>query len=146
MNSEHGQTGYKKGCRCFTCRREHNEELKRYREKKAMTDHPTGRKRLVLPDGCGAMEVRVRTLYHELGVKGAEAATLMDIGILQAKLIDSIQDNGKWHLLAIAQKSLLDINDRLVKLAKPAGAQDGPLKEDELDGFLAGLTQQPRPS
>jgi hypothetical protein len=144
---KHGSYGYKKGCRCFVCRQKHSEALKRYRDKKAKQEHPSMGKHLTLPDGCGSVELRVRTQYHALGLSGDEAKVLMDLGILQAKLIDSIPDSGKWHLLGSAQKSLLDINDRLMKLRTPKGLDDdevGPISDGGLDAFLARLGSEPR--
>lgn len=142
----HGRNGYKKGCRCFECRRGHADELRGYRKRKdAAGSHPAGQRRLMIPEGAGTMECRVRTQYHALNLSGPEADTLMDLGYMQAKLIDTIQDSGKWHLLPTAQKSLLDINDRLVKLANPV-AKPGPIPESEVDDFVAGLRKQPRPS
>lgn len=148
----HGAAGWRKGCKCFTCRRAHADDMKQYRKRRATAGGPlTGpdSPKVKLPPGAGTVEIRVRTQYAALNLDDSpEAQTLMDLAFLQAALIDSIPGNGKWHLLATAQKALLDLNDRLVKLGKPAAGKTGaePLSGDEVEDLVASLGQQPRPS
>lgn len=145
----HGVPGWKQGCRCFECRRAHNEDMRQYRARvKANGGNPPARKKTVrVPAGAGVVETRIRNQFGQMGLEGnLEAQTLMDLAYINARLIDDIEDSGRWHLLSTAQKVLLDVMDRLRKLQAPgaAGGSAGAGDEPEgVDDFVAGLSKQP---
>lgn len=133
----HGATGYDLGCGCDKCKRGQAARVKRYRDRKAAGT--VGTNVIKFPSHAGTFERGVMATVHDIGAEGAEAQLLIDMMLFNAKLLDSIPENGRWHLAASAQKTIRDLKDELHKLA---GGKTPPDPAGNLEGFLSGLTRQ----
>lgn len=142
----HGEKGYKKGCRCFTCRRGHAAALEEYRSRrranggKKLSDVPPEDRP---PSTGGRVERRVRDRITALGLKTEEAAMFEELALMTAQMIDKIPEDGRWHLLGSAQQRLLDVMDRLTVAA--GVKQVRKVGDDEEDDFLDGLRKPGQP-
>lgn len=136
----HGARGYDLGCGCYKCKAGQNARLKRYRDRKAagIVGTPTDNV-VTFPQSAGQFERAVIATIHEIGAEGAEAELLTDMMVFNAKLLDSIPGNGRWHLANNAQKTIRELTNELHKLA---GGKPSPTPEGNLEGFLSGLTKQ----
>lgn len=130
----HGASGYKHGCRCFTCRRGHADAQTAYLRKKA------DRTLSVKPGAlAGAVEKSVVARINDLKLRGTEADMLMQLATATARGIDGLIAEGRMHLLSSSQKNLLEAMDRLAALGVPAQRQAEPGNGGEDDEFLNSL-------
>lgn len=131
----HGRSGYKRGCRCFICRRAHADEQNEYNEKQRRKADRT----LSVKPGAepGAVEKSVVARINDLKLRGTEAEMLTALAHATARGIDAIIRDQRTHLLASAQRNLLEAMDRLAGLGKaPASAAGGTEVEDDFLGSL----------
>lgn len=134
----HGARGYDLGCGCDKCKRGQAARVKRYRDRKAAGTVGTGNV-IRLPMTAGKFERGAVAMIAEIGASGPEAEVLADMIVFNAQLLDSIPENGRWHLAQSAQKSIRELREELRKLA---GDKPVPTPEGNLEGFLNGLTKQ----
>lgn len=127
-NIAHGASGYKKGCRCLTCRSGHREEQARYNANRRKRENQAAAPKVGA--AAGNVERAVVDQIEALKVSGAEADMLVTLAQSNARNIDVIVKQGKTHLMSSAQKNLLDVMDRLKGLSKQAQAEPG---DDEFD-------------
>lgn len=126
----HGASGYKRGCRCFTCRRGHSDAMNRQRERRKVRE---GQKLAPKPgQDAGRVETTTMALIEDLELTGTTADMLIALAQTNARFIDTINKEGRLHLMSGAQRNLLETMDRLAALKPRKG------DEDE-DDFLAGL-------
>lgn len=90
------------------------------------------------PSGAGPQEILTREEIDTLGELTAAGKSLAHQAIMSAKLIDTIADTGKWHLLATTVKTLGSLMKELH--ASVPGAGGGlPAEEEDEDDFLGAL-------
>lgn len=133
----HGAAGYDQGCGCDKCKRGQAARVKRYRDRKAAGT--VGTNVIRFPMNAGKFERGAAAMVAEIGASGPEAEILADMIMFNAKLLDTIPENGRWHLAQSAQKSIRELREELHKLA---GDKPAPSPEGNLEGFLNGLTKQ----
>lgn len=132
---EHGLNGYKRhGCRGFICRRAHNEDVSAYRARKRGETPPKRNH----PAGAGPQEILTRDEIAEMGELTAAGKSLAHQAVMSAKLIDTIADTGKWHLLATTVKTLGSLMKDLHATTAPVGVGSGGAEDDD-DDFLGTL-------
>lgn len=133
----HGAAGYDMGCGCDKCKRGQAARVKRYRDRKAAGT--VGTNVIRFPVHAGAFERGVLAMVQDIGAEGAEAQLLIDMMVFNAKLLDTIPENGRWHLANSAQKAIRELREELHKLGtgKPV-----PSAASDLEGFLGGLAKQ----
>lgn len=155
----HGPAGYAKGCGCPVCSEsnakgqaawkarqmgEDPEKVLADREARKRQEEAEERERqeskAPVPT-YGEREGLIRRVIEGYGVLSAEAEVLASLAIAQARLIDRIQLEGKWHLQSVTVKTLRDCMKELKALvaepAKPAGGGE----EGGGDDFAASLRQ-----
>lgn len=138
---KHGTLGaYNAGCGCFECRRRKSVAVERYREKqRGTTQAPEG-----APKGAGKQETLTWQEIDALGVDlTPEQSSLANLAMLNAKLIDTIEKEGRWHLLNTTSKSLRDtLKDLRATLPKAPGAKEDEDDDDDL-GPIRGFGAVP---
>jgi hypothetical protein len=120
--------------------------MNKYRDKRRRNGgDPLGApvKRVVIPPGVVEVERRLRIKIGALGLTTDEAKTLEELALMNARLLDQIPVNGRWHLMGTAQRLLLDAMDRLTAAG---GGKQARSPEGELDDFVDGLEAPGRPS
>jgi hypothetical protein len=139
---KHGPSGYAKGCGCPTCSESNRlgQERKRLRDK----GEPTGPMKDLPAGTYGDRETKVRKVIAGYGELSDEAEVVASLAIMNARLIDRIQLDGKWHLQSVTIKSLRDCMKELKTLVNipapaPKSGEGGP------DDFAATLRQPGEP-
>ena len=136
----HGVQGWNKGCGCFVCRRAKAEAQARYRAK-VRGEEPADPDKPKFPKGAGKQEKLTLTEIHALGTLSDEGESLANLALMNAKLIDTIQAESKWHLLSTTIRSLRETMKDL-KATLPAASRND--EEDE-DDFAASLRRPGQP-
>lgn len=98
---KHGQSGYQRhGCKCFVCRRGKADAQARFRAKQR------GEEVAPLPDeGVGPVEASTRGFIHVCGPLDDAGTALGEVAVMHARLLDSIAETGRWHLLTATTRS-----------------------------------------
>lgn len=123
--TNHGQAGYRRGCRCEACRSGHRDAARRYREGK--------RKPVVKPEPLLAPLVDVpevdtvapagpieSALARELEALVGEPPwkrTLSAMLLGNAKVLDQVAAHERFDVISGLQTRMLDMMDRLRKVA-----------------------------
>ncbi|TQJ41514.1 hypothetical protein FBY33_3629 [Arthrobacter sp. SLBN-112] len=124
---KHGQSGYQKhGCRCFVCRRGKADAQARFRAKQR------GEGVGAIPEGMGPVEASTRAVVDACGPQDDAGAALADVTVMHARLLDSIPETGRWHLLSATTRTWRELMGDLAALSKTAQVQDD-------DDFLKSL-------
>jgi len=132
----HGQAGYQRhGCRCSVCRRGKADAQARFRAKQRGED---GERVTV---GAGPIEASTRAVVADCGPLDDAGAALGDVAVMHARLLDSIPETGRWHLLSSTTRTWRELMHDLASLVSPAG--QGPDDDDE---FLRSLRRFGLPS
>lgn len=130
--NKHGLYAYNQGCRCFVCRRAKADGQARFRERKKQgaIDMPTGNESA----NGDSMELLTRSEIMGLGILPVEAEQIAHIAIVTARLLDTIEKQGTWHLLNATSKRYVELMRDLRAAIEPKGAE-----EEDDDDFLRGL-------
>lgn len=137
---KHGLTGFTQHkCGCFTCRRAKAEAQQRYKDKQRGILPPDA------PAGAGKQEQLTFREISELGSELTnEQASLANIALMHAKLLDTIEKEQRWHLLNATTKSLREtmkeLRATLPKRRERDPDADGEDEDDDL-GPLRGFGQ-----
>jgi hypothetical protein len=129
---KHGLYAYNQGCRCFVCRRAKADAMARFRErrKQGEIDMPTGNE----SSAGDSMELLTRSEIMALGMLPVEAEQIAHLAIITARLIDTIEKQGTWHLLNSTTKRYVELMADLRATIAPA-----PAEEEDEDDFLRGV-------
>lgn len=130
--TKHGLYAYNQGCRCFVCRRAKADGQARFRERKKQgaIDMPTDNEK----PGGETMELLTRSEIAAAGILPVEAEQIAHLAIITARLLDTIEKQGTWHLLNSTSKRYVELMGDFRAAVTPPSAEE----EDE-DDFLRGL-------
>lgn len=148
-----GRTGYRKGCRCAQCRREHSDDMKAYRRNKKLQEAAESAGAAGIDDAPPSLEpssmgvswnapngVIEETLVAELDKLVGEPPfkkTLIVLARYNARVLDQIPAMERFDLVSGMESRLFNCFDRLRKVTDGAGAAGGAGMTPEQ--FLAGL-------
>lgn len=148
---KHGTVrGYDRGCGCLDCRRANRERVNKNLENKKLRLAAAEAERAdAIVKGTQSMtrfEGNAQSFLDSLGLDTEEAVLLGNLMLMNARLLDNINNTGeRWHLANATQKSMLETKAQLKRLKDEAGGEKpaaGPKPDDELGGLLSGLTKQ----
>nr|WP_297429375.1 hypothetical protein [uncultured Actinotalea sp.] len=151
--TNHGQPGYRRGCRCEVCRRGHREHnaawraAKRQREQPAPASAPPVDAPLREPvQAMGALDLDrepggiEQALLDDISAPDRQVAwkrTLVGMGRLNARLLDQVSELDRLDLISPVQLRLLEILNRLALIGFAGASDDG----GEGDGVAAQMQQ-----
>lgn len=129
----HGLSGYAAGCGCWICAQANADSHARHMAKrraleKIKRDAPN----------AGEQEKLTRLEILGLGKLTKEGESLAHLAIINAKLIDTIESEQRWHLLSTTVRTLRDLMKDL-KAAVEVTNTGGISKEAEEDDFASTL-------
>ncbi len=131
---KHGQSGYQRhGCKCFVCRRGKADAQARFRAKQRGEE--------VAPpsdEGVGPVEASTRGFIHVCGPLDDAGTALGDVAVMHARLLDSIPETGRWHLLSATTRTWRE-------LMRDLAASSELDRDDEDDDFLGSMRPLGRP-
>ena len=143
---KHGAAGYRKGCKCSTCRAGHAEDARRYRARRKageparVVEPPAPLISVPQPAPSAAagpvqraLEAELRRLIGEPPWKN----TLSALAVLNARLIDQAPALVRLDLVSPLQFRMLDVLDRLRAISAAPGKPRST--GDEAAAFLASL-------
>lgn len=143
-NVKHGPMGYKMGCGCETCRASNRRGQARKRENDKV-EVPPEQAKAVERSAFGAFEPGSRErlvtkALEALKAEGPEAEALTSLAIMNARLIDTLPETGKWHLLSPTVRTLRDLMRELKAIAgNPAPEPASGEGEGDEGDFAASL-------
>ncbi len=147
-----GRTGYRKGCRCGQCRREHSDDMKAYRAKKKLkdagsADFPPGyfdappvepsSMAIIWSAPAGPIETALTEELDALIGEPPFKKTLLVLAKYNARVLDQIPQMERPDLISGMQSRLFNVFDRLRKVTDGEGG-----KVNTADEFLAGLMSE----
>lgn len=146
-----GRTGYRKGCRCGQCRREHSDDMKAYRAKKKLqdaggADFPAGyfdappvepsSMAIAWDAPNGPIESALVKELDELIGEPPFKKTLTVLARYNARVLDQIPAMERLDLISGMESRLFNTFDRLRKVTDGAGAA-----VSSPEAFLASLSE-----
>lgn len=151
---KHGATGYRRGCRCDTCR-DGQREKQAARRRQGGSGAVSGSPGPVVPSGPvvavpGPLETKIAAEIAELAGQSPwtrECARLEEQATVAARIVDQCMSDGRLHLTTAQHKvirdALADLKLILAPVREP-GRRDGRTAEQiEADEFVNGLTAYP---
>ena len=146
-----GRTGYRKGCRCAQCRREHSDDMKAYRLKKRLQEAggdaaafgtdlaPPNAEPSSMAISWDAPNGPIESaLVHELDQLIGEPPfkrTLMVLARYNARVLDQIPAMERLDLVSGMESRLFNTFDRLRKVTDASGSTPA-----SPEAFLASLS------
>ncbi|MHB1063541.1 MAG: hypothetical protein ACYC1Z_03445 [Georgenia sp.] len=140
--TNHGQPGYRRGCRCEVCRKGHRESVAAWRAKgkqpKAETPtvplEPLAAPPALNPDApAGVIELALRQDLAALVGEPPWKGTLSALAVFNARLLDQLPTLDRLDLVSPVQLRTLEVLQRLRAVSGGAGAAEGAA------AFLADL-------
>lgn len=135
-----GRTGYRKGCRCAQCRREHSDDMKAYRRNKKLQEAAQNAGEAGIIDAPPSLEPSSmgvswnapngpieETLVGELDKLIGEPPfkkTLVVLARYNARVLDQIPAMERFDLVSGMESRLFNCFDRLRRTEAAPGASD----------------------
>lgn len=163
---EHGAGGYRRGCRCETCKAGNAARVASRRAALREGAAPSRKRRRGLrsvpdlavtegaeierleagqrPEGQGYLEARISSEIEDLATGKAwtsECDRLEAQALTAARIVDACMVDGRLHLTTPQHRVIDNALDRLRAILAPVRPAAGM---SELDVFLQGLTMMPR--
>lgn len=145
--TDHGLSGYRRGCKCSTCRAAHAKAVREWRARKKAEQAPKPAVERPMPEPlasapaldpdapAGRLE-QLLALDLAQGGDKTHRGFLSGLALYNARLLDQLPGLDRLDLISSVQSRTLDILARLA----PPGKSDGGLSDDALEKFMAGLT------
>lgn len=147
--TDHGLSGYRRGCKCAACRAAHAKAVKDWRARKKADQAPKPAVERPLPEplsSAPALDPEAppgrleQLLTLDLAQQGGERTYkgfLSGLVLYNARLLDQLPRLDRLDLISSVESRTLDI---LARLAPPGRPGEGGVTDEALEKFLSGLT------